>query len=392
MTEDEEFRAALEESKRDADKATKAKQLQQQQQWSSVAKPATSTSITIASNGHNTSATVVKPKATAAASNGPSFPKVASALPARSPTNPWATNPTVPLKPTDPSPPPPATSITCSPISTTSNGTTSTADASDDEETSSEEMFIVPIATRPSAILPTPVKPIARPINTEHSFTSNDIHNSIVSSVLDADISIPISKSQNSITDHQSSSPISSNTQVSDTSSIVSFYGTNTNTMIIQLQETLQNALTRISKLEQTNELLMTRMTRIVEASVHLEQSVSSTMAENNALKAQVTEIRTQMLLAQSPISNPSNDPTAAFLASQGGYATFFQAQPYGNPQRMQPPGQPIGSSPFSLGTPNGSYNPTSISHGQSASIISTPHPGQQGINSAAFAANGFLN
>jgi len=398
MTEDEELQAALEASKKEAERAQKT---HQQQQWSGVAKQPASThnSTVIGALQHNP--VVVKPKSTAVVQNVGATAKTA-VLPPRSPTNPWATNHAAPTASTELVPALQVDKPSGAPDRLPQAPTAPEEMPSDGEQQFSEEedeMFMVPIATRlPPSISPS-VKPIARPLQSEPSSSPNGISNIVVTSVLESEIAIQsrsplpndaLSSLPHSIPVSAPSSGISSPVPfISSTSSLASLQ---------QLQDVLQTALLRIAKLEQDNERLASHVKLLIDNSTNLDHLVMSMHTENVVLKSQVAELRSKLLAPPSPLQTTSTDPTtAAYLTSHNSYAAFFNPHPFSAPnhqtQHRPQTSQALASSPLTLGMPNSLFGPPTtaagLSHTQASSM---PQAAPHGLNSPAFTANGFLN
>ena len=316
-------------------KAKQIQQPQQQQAWSSLVKSTPSTASPVSSNGSNgsnASASVGNAKGLAAPVAATNTAKAAATM--RSPTNPWASNLAVPSKSTDPSPTPPYTNASVSPVSNASSLTTHTIDPSEEDQDSDEEIPMIPISTRPVATTATPIKPIARPIQSNSTIPSNHEVHTLNSILSDEDSDNQISLGQLSFTDHRRPSPRASSHPNLEQRSLFDESILHT---LSQTQDTLQQALTRISQLEQNNELLMTRMTRIVEASVHLEQSVASTVAENTLLKSQIAELRANFLLSSTALASAGNNPTGLY-STQNGFHSYFHPQGFSTGPRTQNP------------------------------------------------------
>lgn len=376
MTEDEELRLALEESKKEADRVKH----QTTSQWSTVARQTSSTQQSANAGTTSATTTPVKPKpaptATPVAAN--SSPKVP--LPSRSATNPWGTQASgtsntyssvvSASKPAE-SPAASAVAPTATNVQTTTNSATAAPGVSyaaaasastqstprDDEEEEEEEfdddeMMLIPIAVRAPApaAAPTPVKPIARPTSNTQSHTStNDTHNT----------SNPNSESNDGVFALHDNSRTSSHnydatsTATMSTSTLSSGLSSPVPQTPSNVTQQLQEALSRIAKLEQDNQFIVTRMSRILEASVHLEQTVSMIAAENGQLKAQIADLNNQVkTLAAASNSSQSNtqgpDANANMIPSQY-FSPFFPMSPYGG----QGMGMPYASGPTHMNAPH---------------------------------------
>lgn len=367
---------ALEESKKEADRVKH----QTTSQWSTVARQTSSTQQSANQATKSATATPVKPKpapiATPAAAN--SSPQVS--LPGRSVTNPWGTQASgtsntyssvvSASKPVESSAAP-VVAPTATNVQTTTNSAAAAPGVSyaaaaaastqstpredeeeEEEEFDDEEMVLVPITVRaPSpAAAPTPVKPIARPTSTTQSHTStNDSYNSYNHNSEPNDgiySHLDTSRTSGHNYDATSSATMSTSTLSSGLSSPAPQTPSN-------VTQQLQDALSRIAKLEQDNQFIVNRMSRILEASVHLEQTVSTIAAENVQLKAQVADLNSQVkVLSAASNSSQSNtqgsDPNSTILSPQY-FQPFFSMPPYGG----QSMGMPYGAAPTHMNAPH---------------------------------------
>lgn len=364
MTEEEELRLALEESKKEAERV----KLQATPQWSNAVRQTSSTHQSAPNSANGSNTTPVKPKvpptSTPVVAN--SSPKVS--LPARSLTNPWgtqsagtpnsyssvvasskptdnssvstgATQATIPQK-TINSAVTPSNAAVAPPIAESSESTPRTHNDEEDAEFDDDEMVLAPVASRPAAAVstPTPVKPIARPTPTTQSYSSNtDTYNSAphASETQDSTSSgLENSRASSHNYDATSTATMSTSTLSSGLSSPVPQASSN-------VTQQLQEALSRIAKLEHDNQLIVNRMNRILEASVQLEQTVSMIATENAQLKLQVAELKTQVQTAVSTNSsnssgNQATDPSANILSSHF-YSSFYPMSAYGSQGMSNP-------------------------------------------------------
>lgn len=367
MTEDEELRLALEESKKEAEKA----KLQTTSQWSSVARQTSSTQQSTATGPQSANSTPVKPKpaptTTPIVAN--SSPKVS--VPARPATNPWGnhaggatntySNIVASSKPVDSSAASTEATATTN-VQTATNAadaasspthapdaTTSTQSSprhydveEEEEEFDDDEMLIAPVASRsPPSTVATPIKPIARPIATTHAFTSSTDAFTPIHHTLDANDErldkFETSRSSTHNYDATSTTTMSTSTFSSGLSSPAP-----------QALNSAQQLADRIAKLENENQHVMARMRGIIDASVHLEEIVKVIATENLHLKSQVSELTAQVKsLSATPTNTQASDPAPNILSAPF-YSPFFPMAPYGN----QGMGTPFGAGPTHVNAP----------------------------------------
>lgn len=411
MTEEEELQAALEASKRESEKAKSTSS-----PWSSVARPASPAApktqpAPVVINGSTATNNAAKPKPTGAE-------KASATLPSRPPNNPWGLG--VPSASTAASTPPiesftQSTSVPSMPSKSSNATMAHTPESAAQDATPSSEAYYsmhsqsetsqspldslseddedMPMVPLPSAAVksvPTANRTISRPSDPE-PMSSSDLHNKFAASVLEDDTAPTLKTHAPSMglfptAELLASASLSTSTHSSGLSSPVgTIFAQVPNQInaatVQQLQETLAAALQRISKLEQANEFLTTRMAQIIDASLQLEQRVIITASTNTSLQAQVQELRTTLNALVQP-SLVSSNPDSGMYSSA--YSPFFSGQPSFAPPSQRP-------------ATSGSVHP--IGFPMPASIVSMPPGsvnlltpqsiGSQGINSSGFAQNG---
>lgn len=195
----------------------------------------------------------------------------------------------------------------------------------------------------------TPVKPIARPQHqpvqqsTQHNSQPGEIlaFTQGIPEALDATLMSDSSKVF-SQTSHDALSTMSTSTMSSGLSSPVTSSHNFNAAVTIQLHE----MMARILKLESENQFVVSRMKDLVGAYAGVEQAVAIIANENNSLKAQLAELKTQVASSAAPTTPSASNPLDTSSSLQF-YSPFYSLPAYSGM-----PAPPLNSSlPSHFGT-----------------------------------------